>query len=345
MTMSYARRYLLYGTVFGLCFPFIASLMDAWLSVGHISFQSILQVQLQNPLLWMIDTAPIFLGLFAYFGGVQYDRLNVSQAQIHNLNKLLEDKNKDLESKVQERTEKLESSVKKLVEANQIRNEIIATVSHELRTPLTAIGGAIKLIKSKTVGDINESGMELIEVADRNANQLNRLIDDILDIEKLEAGELEFDVQNYPVKKLVDKSVAMNQPFAESFDIKLVNDIFDDDVNISIDKRRFLQVMSNLISNACKFSPANSSVIVSIRHFDKIVRISITDSGKGVPKNIAGKIFEKFFQVDSSNVRSRGGTGLGLNISKSLVECMGGIIGFYPNDGQGSVFFIEFEEA
>jgi len=343
--MSYSVRYTLYGAIFGLCFPVIATLLDAWLSVGNTSYQAMLKSQLENPLIWMIDTAPFFLGLFAYLGGVQYDKLSISQAQIQDLNSLLEDKNKDLEIMVQERTKKLESNVIKLVEANQIRNEIIATVSHELRTPLTAIGGAIKLLKSKAVGNVDEPGMGLIEVADRNTVQLNGLVNDILDIEKIESGELVFDIKNYSIKNLVDQSVAMNQPFAESFDVNLVFEKFEKDVEISVDKKRFLQVMSNLISNACKFSLAKSSVLITVKHFDKIVRVSIADNGKGVPKDVSDKVFDKFFQEDSSNVRSRGGIGLGLNISKSLVECMSGIIGFYPNEEQGAVFFIEFEEV
>lgn len=342
--MSYSSKYLLYGASFGFCFPLIATLLDAWLSTGHISYQSTFQSQLHNPLIWMIDTAPIFLGLFAYLGGRQYDKLDISQAHIRKLNNLLEDKNKELEVKVQERTAKLESSVQDLVAANQIRNEIIATVSHELRTPLTAIGGAIKLIKSNVVGGIDASGMELIEMADKNTQHLGGLIDDILDIEKIETGELQFDIQNYSIKNLVYDSVEMNQPFAESFNVKLQLEKFDENIKISVDKRRFLQVMSNLISNACKFSSANSSVVIGVRHFDKIIRISVTDFGKGVAENIVDKIFDKFFQADSSTGRSQGGAGLGLNISKSLIECMGGIIGFYPNEEQGAVFFIEFEE-
>jgi len=343
--MSYTSRYTIYGAGFGLCFPLIATLLDAWLEAGNLSFHVMLRSQLENPLIWMIDTAPFFLGLFAYLGGVQYDKLNISQAQIQKLNGLLEDKNKDLEVKVQERTKKLESNVNKLVEANQIRNEIIATVSHELRTPLTAIGGAIKLLKSKAVGNVDEQGMALIELADRNTVQLNGLVNDILDIERIESGELIFDIQNYSINNLVDQALEMNQPFADSFDVELALSNFEGDLRVAVDKKRFLQVMSNLISNACKFSPIKSSVFIDIRHFDKIIRISVSDNGEGVSEEIQEKIFDKFFQADSSSVRVQSGIGLGLNISKSLIECMGGVIGFYPNEEQGSVFFIEFEEA
>ena len=340
--MTFGLKYLLYGIAFGLCFPIVATILSAQLLSDSISIEAMLKSQLSNPLLWMIDTAPIFLGLLAYLGGLQYDKLLASQIQEKHLNALLEEKNAELESKVKERTQQLELNLNKLTEANQIRTEFIATVSHELRTPLTAIGGAVKLIKSNTVSKIDEQGMELISLADRNTKLLVCLVDDLLDIEKLEAGKLQIASEKHLAFNLVKQAVEMNQAFADTFNVNIIFNDEHSDVQISVDKRRFIQILLNLLSNACKFSLSGSDIVVSLEETDKHLRICVADLGDGVPAEFSDKLFDKFTQVDSSNTRSKGGTGLGLNISKSLVRIMDGDIGYYPNQPQGSVFYIEF---
>ncbi len=340
--MSHAAKYSLYGAIFGFSFPVLATLLDAWLTAGNISIHSLLQSQSQNPLIWMIDSAPIFLGLFACLGGTQYDQLIVSEQEKQALNEKLLAHNKELEDRVIERTVQLESSIKKLVALDQIRSEFIATVNHELRTPLTAIGGAIKLIQSNAVCHIDEKGMDLINLADRNINLLSGLVNDILDIEKIESGKLELDTNCYAVHTLVEISTEMGQPYADSFGINLQVDEFEFDIQICVDKRRFIQIMLNLLSNACKFSPSQSTVNIYIVKNGKNVRINVADNGKGISENLANKIFSKFVQGDSSSIRSQGGTGLGLNISKALTESMGGNIDFHPNKDGGTVFFLSF---
>jgi len=340
--MAYRTKYTLYGAVFGLCFPLIATFLSAGLSFGNFSLESLSQSQLQNPLLWMIDTAPFFLGLFAYLGGMQYDRLLDSQRDKQYLYDLLEKQNKELEEKVLQRTIQLEENIKQLIAANQIRNEIIATVSHELRTPLTAINGAIKIIKSGTVGDINNQTMELIQLADRNTVLLNDLINNILDIEKIQAGEIQLDMTLHSVSELVKLAINMNQSYAESFHIEMQ---FKDDGStkkFAIDKKYFMQIMKILLSNACKFSPDESTIVIYLTEQDDNIRINIADHGIGIPAEFKDRVFEKFTQVDSSSTRAQGGTGLGLNIAKSLVESMQGKIGFYPNQDRGTVFFVDF---
>jgi len=343
--MKYASLYTIYGALFGLCFPLIATPLNAWIVFSNLSVESLYQSQLTNPLLWMIDTAPIFLGLFAYLGGVQYDKVLKSHQENLYLNELLELKNSELENKVQERTSQLESNIDKLIQSNKLRTDFIATVSHELRTPLTAMGGAVKLIKSKAVGNIDQKGMQLIELADRNINLLTCLVNDILDMEKLESGEFQFDLKEYTVSGLVDIALNMSQPYADSFQVNLVTKHSPFEVFISVDKRRFIQVMLNLISNACKYAPSGSDVILEVICGETNAQINIADSGSGIPPELEEKLFEKFTQADSSSTRTQGGTGLGLSIAKALVNSMGGEIGFQPNGNQGTVFFVEFPIA
>lgn len=340
--MSYTLKFTLYGTGFGLCFPICATILDVLLSGNTLSIHTLVHSQLSNPLLWMIDTAPLFLGAFAYFGGTQFQKLMASRAQEKNLYDLLQIKNKELENKVKERTKQLETNIEKLVEANQLRTEFIATVSHELRTPLTAISGAIKLIKSAAVGSIDEQGMSLITLADKNTTLLSCLVDDLLDIEKIEAGKLQFEFNNFPLNSLIENAVSMSQPYAESFNVKIKTEGIDTTIEISTDKRRFIQILLNLISNSCKFSSAGEEVIISVDKNEKTFRINVADTGEGIPKAFEKSIFEKFTQADSSSNRSRNGTGLGLSICKGLTESLGGTIGFHPNGDKGTVFFIEF---
>lgn len=345
--MSFPLRYSLYGASFGLCFPVLATPIAAWQISGEITLMSIAEAQLQNSLLWMINTAPLFLGLFACYAGRQYEKVIKTQENIKLLNNKLAKQNQTLEHQVQERTEVLEINLKKLITANQVKSDFVATVSHELRTPLTAIGGAIKLIKSNKLSVIEKPVMDLIELADKNVNQLNSLINDILDTEKMESGKIELDIRSHNVASLIKQSVEMNKPYADSYSVKLKCADIDSSLSLNLDKHRFIQVMQNLISNACKFSPRGSQVSISAIQAGNCIRINVSDQGNGIPEEMKDKIFDKFTQIDSSSNRARGGTGLGLNITRSLVESMGGTIGFSSNnktdseDG-GTVFHIDF---
>ncbi|HFE39138.1 MAG TPA: HAMP domain-containing histidine kinase [Gammaproteobacteria bacterium] len=340
--MSYATRYTLIGAAFGLCFPVLASLLDAWLLFEEISLRALIQSQSQNPLLWMIDTAPFFLGFFACFAGVQYDRAMKSQREKESLSQLLAQENILLESKVKERAIELESYVNELIAADKFRSDFIATMSHELRTPLTAISGAVKLLKSNLLGNIDQSSMKLVEVADRNTARLISLVNDILDIEGIEEKKHSLALSSVSVASVVKDSVVQNQAYAQSLNTILRFEGADTTKKIKVDVKRFMQVLSNLISNACKFSPSGSEVKVVVTEKAANIRVSIFDKGAGIPPGLETKIFEKFIQADSSSSRSQGGAGLGLYIAKLLVESMGGVIGFHPNEDTGTVFFVEF---
>ena len=227
-------------------------------------------------------------------------------------------------------------------EAERIKTEFVSTVSHELRTPLTSIRGALGLLVAGVVGKVPSSAQEMLEVALRNSDRLLALINDLLDMEKATAGQMNFELAPEPLLPLIRQSLENNATYASQYKVGLTLIEGDASAWVSVDSRRFLQVMANLLSNAAKFSPADSTVEVSMNANEQYVRVEVRDHGPGIPDSFRAQIFGKFTQADATDARARGGTGLGLAITKTLVEHMGGRIGFDSKAGQGTVFFVEF---
>ena len=227
----------------------------------------------------------------------------------------------------------------------QMKSEFISTVSHELRTPLTSISGALSLITHNMLGSIPDKAQAMLEIAYKNSQRLSLLINDLLDMEKLVAGKMVFDMTSKPVYLLVQQSLLENKMYAEKYSVKFVLHDTSAASSINIDAFRFQQIMNNFLSNAAKFSPLESSVDIKITLDNGWVRVSVQDYGPGIPEEFTSRIFQKFSQADSSDSRQKSGTGLGLAISKELVERMGGRIGFESEVGKGSCFFAEFKQS
>lgn len=226
----------------------------------------------------------------------------------------------------------------------RMKNEFISTVSHELRTPLTAISGALGLIKGGVAGELPDAVYKMLDVAFKNSQRLNFLINDLLDMEKLLAGKMTFDIRPYKVFELLEQSIESNQSYADQFQVQLVQMQCTEDLQIKVDAARFAQIMSNLISNAAKFSPLEGHVDISATQEGNRVRLSVRDYGQGIPEEFHSRIFQKFSQADSSDSRQKGGTGLGLAISRELVERMHGEIGF-NSSSEGTEFYIYFPSS
>lgn len=224
----------------------------------------------------------------------------------------------------------------------QMQKEFISTVSHELRTPLTSIRGSLGLILGGIAGEIPEKVKSLLTIANNNSERLIHLINDILDMEKISAGKMRFDNKVLNLVPVIQKAVASNKGYGDqlqvSFEFKAGATA---EVMVRIDEKRMAQVMSNLLSNAAKYSPTHGVVDISITTENDRVRISVHDSGKGIPEAFKSRIFSKFAQADSSDTRQKGGTGLGLNITKAIVENQGGSIGFDSVEEQGTTFYVE----
>ena len=236
------------------------------------------------------------------------------------------------------------TDITELKRIDRMKTEFISTVSHELRTPLTSIRGSLGLIDGGVAGEVPKAVKNLVGIAKNNSERLIRLINDILDSEKIESGKIRLDLQAVDIRQLVQQTMAAMDGFAVQNSVKLRLQAPDAPLKVHIDSDRMIQVLTNLLSNALKFSPPQSTVDVNVLRVAGQVRVEIVDHGPGIPEEFRGRIFQKFSQADSSDSRQKGGTGLGLNISKALIEKMGGQIGFSSEVDAGTTFFLELPE-
>lgn len=225
-------------------------------------------------------------------------------------------------------------------DGSKYRREIIGIVSHELRTPLSSILGALKLLDSGAAGEVSNEARSLMEIAHNNGLRLLRLLNDIIDVEKIEAQTLEFDLDSYDLLDVAREAVELNEAYAAQFDITLRFESTEEQALATIDRSRIIQVLTNLISNAVKFSPPRAEVLVRVLSTGVHFRLEVQDRGPGIPKDFQPKIFEKFSHLDPDRERTRAGAGLGLSICKAIVDRHEGEIGFTTEEGNGSVFYV-----
>lgn len=225
---------------------------------------------------------------------------------------------------------------------DKMKNEFISTVSHELRTPLTSIRGSLGLIVGGAVGALPQQAEEMLKIATNNTERLLLLINDILDIQKIESGQMAFKFKKLEIMPFLEQSLIDNEAYGNQYKVKFVNIQKLPNTHVYADNDRLMQVIANLLSNAAKFSPENDIVEISVAiHHGDSVRISVTDHGPGIPEEFQPKLFDKFTQSDSSDTKQKGGTGLGLSISKVIIEKHGGRIDFISREGIGTTFYIE----
>jgi PAS domain S-box-containing protein len=236
------------------------------------------------------------------------------------------------------------TDITELKRVDRMKSEFVSTVSHELRTPLTSIRGSLGLIAGGVAGELPEAVKTLVGIAKNNCERLIRLINDILDIEKIESGKMQLDLQVIALKPLLVQTLAANEGFGTANRVALCLDCPDDGLQVHADSDRLTQVITNLLSNAMKFSPPGGTVAVQVSRAGLGLRIEVRDQGPGIPEEFRKRIFQKFSQADSSDTRQNGGTGLGLNISKAIVERLGGSMGFASEAGVGTTFYVELPE-
>jgi len=253
----------------------------------------------------------------------------------------------DYRNQLNKRVKELEKLHEELVKAqiqadleNQRKSEFLSTVNHELRTPLTSIHGALELIKMMTPNDTKRKVDELIDIAYRNSHRLKFLVNDILDTEKIDSDNIKFNFKKYLITDLINEAVELNKPYAQKYnvDFKITGTI--PEIYINADKDRFFQIMSNLLSNAAKYSHEGDKVDISAYLKSEKLVISITDCGLGMPEEFKDRIFTKFAQADNSDSREKEGTGLGLYLTQKMVEKHNGKVSFKTKEGKGTAFFV-----
>jgi len=228
--------------------------------------------------------------------------------------------------------------------AEIMKDEFISTASHELRTPVTSIHASLGLVLGGVAGELPEPAKKLLNIAYSNSERLINLINDVLDMEKLDLNKMELRPEPMELMPLVEQALEDSVVYAMQFEVSVVLKVALSGVKVNVDSDRIMQVFANLLSNAVKFSPSNGIVEVTVSRHEKAVRVAITDHGPGIPDEFRDNIFQRYVQANYSNNRRKGGIGLGLSIAKAIVEKHNGQIDFDTEVGVGSTFYFDLPE-
>ena len=234
-------------------------------------------------------------------------------------------------------------SERKAVE--RMKDEFVSTVSHELRTPLTAIYGSLNLLKGGVAGELPAPALQLLGICHDSTERLIRLINDMLDVEKIASGRMEYRMARQSLRVLLEQALRDTEAYAANLGVGFALAAPAGDVQVVADADRIVQVCVNLLSNAAKFSPRGGTVEVTLEVRDGMARVGVVDHGPGVPAQFRNRIFQRFSQADASDTRAKGGTGLGLAICRSIVEAHHGRIDFTSEPGVRTEFFFELPAA
>lgn len=225
--------------------------------------------------------------------------------------------------------------------AEEARKSFVSMMTHELRTPLTSIKGALRLLTAGTAGTVEKSVLSMLEIAENNSDRLLGLVDDILDLEKIEAGKMDFKMESIDVRDLVAEALQNYRTYGSRLGVEFKSNSLAEPAMIDGDRNRLLQVMANLMSNAAKFSEPGGVVRIGIVRGEDSVRLSVSDDGPGIPDEARATLFEPFTQLDKQTSTKLNGTGLGLTIVKAIVERHEGSIDFRSELGKGTTFFFD----
>lgn len=244
-----------------------------------------------------------------------------------------------LEQRIAEKTAYLQQAISALERANKMKSEFLANMSHELRTPLNAIIGFAEVLRDKIAGDLNEEQMDFANDIHSSGCHLLQMINDILDLSKIEAGRMELQCEVFPVHEAIEEVYTIIKGLASKKHLELKTIILTDVDNLEADRVKFKQVLYNLLSNAIKFTPENGKVVLEASIVDDMLQISVSDTGIGIKNEDLGKVFNEFWQADGSFARKYEGTGLGLPLTKKILEMHGGKIWCESEYGKGSIFY------
>lgn len=218
-------------------------------------------------------------------------------------------------------------------EIERMKNEFVSVVSHELRTPLTSIRGAVKLLEGGAAGVLPEPATRLVALAARNSERLRVIVDDILDLEKIASGRMEFNIESLDAPAALGRAAQAYEAMVRTAGVELTIEAHGA-LQLKADAQRLDQVLANLVSNALKFAPQGSRILLEASREGSGVRLQVTDHGAGIPEAFRARFFQRFAQADMNTSRPKGGSGLGLSIAKQMIEQMGGSIGYSSEPGR-----------
>jgi signal transduction histidine kinase len=241
--------------------------------------------------------------------------------------------------------ERLAETLRKAAEsasaANAAKTQFVATISHELRTPLTSIKGSLDLLSGGAVGQLPDQARDIVKIALRNSQRLAALVDDLLDLQRIELHGMAIERVPVDLRLLVAEAVDAAGGYGHALGVNLAVTLPDEPVVVDGDVSKLMQVMANLLSNAMKFSGTGSTVDVRLFRTGDTARIEVEDHGVGISEEFRGRMFRPFSQANPSTVRKVSGAGLGLSITRSIVNELSGHIDFVSTLGVGTTFFVE----
>lgn len=326
-----AVRYLVAGAGFGVFFPLFGTLLEAFFA-GDVTLAALADVQRNSPLLWIIDTAPIFLGLFALAAGVKQDRVEESLRALAGANATL-----------QATLGKAQDASLRLEKALSAKGEFLAKMSHELRTPLNVILGFSRILRDRHGDKLPERAKTHLTMIVEAGEHLLSLVNDMLDIERIESGRLAVAIKPVAVRELLTTVYESLAPGinAGGYTGEL---LIEAEVSVLADRDRLRQILTNLLNNAIKYAGSGKITLAAAASPDAVTFV-VQDTGAGIPPEHLGKIFDPFHQVDGSSTRSKDGAGLGLSIVKRLVELMNGKVAVESSVGAGTTFRVSLPRA
>ena len=343
--MAYSHGYL--GTM--------SDLIDDFLRIERKNFgrdeKVIVMRALAGYLLWafLAFDAVVVWWLMTNFNKDTVNRLNVLMdntnrlAHQHPLNPLLggHDEIASLDKVFHEMADAMEQAKKREKELLEMKQQIMAMVSHDLRSPLTALQFTLELLKDRSYGELTEQGAERVKASSQSVDRLIRMINDLLDLEKLEAGKMDIQLKDVPMQVIVQRSIEAVEALAKARNITIA--FPDTELEVLGDGDRLIQVIVNFLSNALKFSPDNSTVEVVCNHIENMVELRVNDNGPGIPEQHRQQVFERYRQLEGK-MKTKG-TGLGLAISKLIIEMHGGTIGVDAAPTGGASFWFRIPVA
>jgi signal transduction histidine kinase len=336
------NNYTMYGVLFGFLFPIGATIVECIHVYGSLNLINIIYIQSETFLLWIIDSAPIWLGLFARIGGAKQDIVREKSAQLQTKVDALNELSKTLEARVLLRSEDLLKAKEEADRSNRAKSEFLSRMSHELRTPMNAILGFSQLLdydqKEVLTSSQKIKNREILKAG----NHLLELINDILDLSRIESGKMLLSPEKVNLREVVEETVQLIEPLALDKGIKIDNQTSSYlDLYIFADRTRLKQVLLNLLSNATKYNQEKGLITLKLKMIEgEKVRVTVSDTGFGIENSKLNSLFVPFNRLgaDTTDVE---GTGIGLSITKQLVEMMEGSIFVKSVPKKGSDFTIE----